>query len=453
MIGACQKRRTAMMAVIATILSGAQNANAAAYALQPVDGGPIPYRSTVIRATVPSSIPAAPLRVASLGSSVAPGSSSRSLGSASLASVPPSAPSLQGSSRVASIPSIQSASPAGALTGAVSMPSSGATSGVTADGMPMVPGSVVMTSNPQQNSTPVAASGGSKMSIGQIAMLAGAGLLAAGIAAGGGCAIPTLSTDMFSNPLGGTLQSRSIVTSKQNLFDQLTKHPTRAQLECRRNAPARPKHIVFAFSGLMSHGWAKAMLRGVVGNTKPEDFQFHYYPWDGSSSTFLTDSARCAFELATKPYRTPSGKIVYNTIMVTGHSAGGLGASNLAEMLDKMGVDVDLAVYNDTMVRNRPRNVRRCTAFYQRTAGISGHPVNGCENHLIGGCHLSVPMDPITKGHTQANLRAIGLCKSDFGARNPRVAATACHGAEAVEPSLERRIASEETSSPRTAVR
>jgi hypothetical protein len=313
-----------------------------------------------------------------------------------------------------------------------------------------------MKSQSQQNvSASASGVGGTGMSAGQIAMLAGAGLLAAGLAAGGGCAIPPLSADMFTNPLGGTIQNRSIVTTKQSLLNQLKNHPTRAQLECRRNAPTRPKHIVFAFSGLMSHGWAKPLLRGVVGNTKPEDFQFHYYPWDASSNIFLTDSARCAYELATKPYTTPSGKIVYNTMMITGHSAGGLGASNLAEMLDKAGVDIDLAVYNDTMVRNRPRNVRRCTAFYQRGAGIEGHPINGCQNRLIGGCHLSIPMEPETKITTANNLKAIGICKTDFASRPQRVNPSVCRGSQEIDldSPVERRLASEERSTNRNAVR
>lgn len=197
----------------------------------------------------------------------------------------------------------------------------------------------------------------------------------------------------------------------RRLLDEVKNHPTPGQLRCRQNAPARPQKVVYGFSGLLGDWWMSGIIQGMAGGAP---VHFEYYPHHQVSDQYLMDSARCAYEMATKAYRV-GGRTVYNPISIVGHSFGGDAAHRLAVMLGKLGVAVDMVVTADARqpwtLANKPNwgrscNVARWDNYYETAGGMNlpGFAIPGATNIHVGGDHMSIPSNGILRNNTRTAL-------------------------------------------------
>ena len=222
------------------------------------------------------------------------------------------------------------------------------------------------------------------------------------------------------------------------MLRELHERPTSAQLRCRRNASRSPKKVVFGFSGLGGYPWSGGLIRGMLGRSSNNNVDFHYYAWDSVSRGQLTDAVRCAYELATKPYRTANGQVVYNSITVLGHSFGGGAAYRMAANLQKLGVRVDLVATADARdaancIRGcmpnwgRPNSVGQWLNFYQKNSMLVGYQIGGAVNRNIGGNHMTIPASSRLRASVSSAMSGMSTCRSGYSIYEPRGSPTDCN--------------------------
>lgn len=201
---------------------------------------------------------------------------------------------------------------------------------------------------------------------------------------------------------------------------------TDAQKKCAAEAPEKPGRIIIGFEGLGGYAYGGGLFRNMLtpANKMPRT-QTHYYSQAMVTDNTLSDSVRCAYELATKPYKTKDGKTVYNSITILGYSYGGHAASQAVENLRKLGVSVDLVVtadprtkWSDPTVRfNKPNTVGKWVNYYESLdLPLRGYEVPGATNVHIPGF---VPHVVLTSNNTVYNgtadlLKNVPLCRSDW---------------------------------------
>lgn len=208
-------------------------------------------------------------------------------------------------------------------------------------------------------------------------------------------------------------QNYSAPNADQNLLARI-KQRTPAQEDCARKAPSKPQRIVIAFEGLsvigkmnsqistsngqrpselIPYGGMRSNLIGKGVNRVPNTrWQYH----DESTARRagqLSDSIRCAYEWATKPYKNSKGETVYSSVTIMGYSFGGNAAFQTAETLRRLGVTVDMMVTLDPRQPHtgmnafndrKPANVGRWVNYYERNLTmLPGFPVQGAENHRL----------------------------------------------------------------------
>ncbi|MGE3262065.1 MAG: hypothetical protein AB7K68_09820 [Bacteriovoracia bacterium] len=236
-------------------------------------------------------------------------------------------------------------------------------------------------------------------------------------------------------------------SDEADLYARMAKR-TPEQERCLAEAPESPTRILLAFDAFGDFDYVdyykqkKAKLseqdaeayRLSVGKAVPKEYRestnihWKYYGKETSNKDALTPAARCAFELATKPYKNKKGEIVYNTIALGGHSFGSAAAYKVANVLKKLGVRVDLMVTTDP--RQLPTNgkkadtlqvpptVGRWVNFYQRNDSlIKGFNVDGAINRDIsdtGVTHAQIPQNVEVSKRIGMEIMQLPRCKADF---------------------------------------
>lgn len=192
--------------------------------------------------------------------------------------------------------------------------------------------------------------------------------------------------------------------------------------------PESPRKVVFGFTGLGGDGWMSGMVKGMTGR-QPVDYRS--YSWHSSSTDELTPAALCAFALATKPYRSGTGQIVYNSISAVGHSFGGAGARKLAVILGKLGVSLDMVSTADarepstTLSGNRPNWARPCNVgrwlnFYETASNLRGYSITGTENIRVNcpgtglAPHMQIVGAATVANETAEALSELSSCRTDY---------------------------------------
>lgn len=204
---------------------------------------------------------------------------------------------------------------------------------------------------------------------------------------------------------------------------------TEAQVKCAQEAPAKPGRIVIGFEGLGGYSYGGGLYRNFLTpaqKTIPRT-QTHYYSQAAvSDNTTLSDAVRCAYELATKPYKTKDGKTVYNTITIMGYSYGGHAASQAVENLRRLGIHVDLVVTADPREKwtlpnvtfSKPNTVRRWVNYYENwDLPLRGFPVGGAENHLINSPlypHVRLTGHSTVQNGALSEVQNLPLCRTSF---------------------------------------
>lgn len=221
------------------------------------------------------------------------------------------------------------------------------------------------------------------------------------------------------------------------------------QEKCVAEAPKNPSRVVLAFDAFGSFDYvnyykekgtelpekeAEAFKNGnaISNAARKEDRQvagvhWKYYPKEAALNEQLTPATRCAFELATKPYKNKEGKTVYNTITLVGHSFGGDAAFKVANTLRKLGVRVDLVLTTDPRQSldaakrktfSRPDSVDRWVNFYQQNDPLlKGFPVDGADNVNIsdsGAWHGLAPHAEVVRARAAKEVMGLPSCKADL---------------------------------------
>lgn len=201
---------------------------------------------------------------------------------------------------------------------------------------------------------------------------------------------------------------------------------TDAQTKCASEAPAKPGRIIIGFEGLGGYAYGGGLYRNMLtpANNLPRT-QTHYYSQAMVTDDTLSDAVRCAYELATKPYKTKDGKTVYNSITILGYSYGGHAASQAVENLRKLGVSVDLVVtadprtkWSDPTVRfNKPNTVGKWVNYYETLdLPLRGYEVPGAQNVHIPGFvpHVVLTSNSTVYNGTADLLKNVPLCRADW---------------------------------------
>lgn len=205
------------------------------------------------------------------------------------------------------------------------------------------------------------------------------------------------------------------------------KTPSAAQLECRNNAPDKPGRVVIGFDGLGAANTTQPLKRNLINPSLEKTPRVHalYFSQASITDGVLSDAVRCAYELATKPYKTKSGKIVYNSVTIMGYSYGGHAASQLVETLKRLGVSVDLVATVDPRTKWRvpatptfdssQSTVGKWVNFYQSNDLIMpGYPVSGAENIQIGGFHLGATGIEELKNRVRGDVARLPACRASY---------------------------------------
>lgn len=224
---------------------------------------------------------------------------------------------------------------------------------------------------------------------------------------------------------------------------------TPEQEKCAAEAPAKPTRAVLAFDSFNSFDYveyykqkgadlpekeAQAFQSGQAFSeaTRKEDRSakgvfWKYYDKESESKEELSPAVRCAFELATKQYKDKSGKPVYHTITLVGHSFGGNATYKVAAMLKRLGVRVDLVLTTDPRQPvsaasrdnfSRPQSVDRWVNFFQRNDPVlKGFPVDGAENVDIsetGVWHGQAAHTDQVRKRASDEVSALPACKGSL---------------------------------------
>lgn len=204
------------------------------------------------------------------------------------------------------------------------------------------------------------------------------------------------------------------------------KTKTAAQEKCRQNAPSKPGRVVFGFDGLGGATvFSQPLRRNMLEPAQKANSRVHtnYYSQAEVTSNELGDAVRCAYELATKPYKTKDGKTVYNTITIMGYSYGGHAASQLADNLKRLGIAVDLVITADPRVKGAIGSGR-----FEKTANIgkwvnvwgygllSGGQVAGGENHnvTLGSTHMTITTTQAMQDAIRKNMSQLPACRLSY---------------------------------------
>ncbi|MGZ3695139.1 MAG: hypothetical protein ACXWQO_13415 [Bdellovibrionota bacterium] len=241
------------------------------------------------------------------------------------------------------------------------------------------------------------------------------------------------------------------LVADKKLLAEISKR-TPAQEQCVGDAPKSPSRIVLAFDSFASFDYVDyyqkqgkelnekeldAFKKGSAISQKVREegrdipgYHWKYYPKENTETEELSPAVRCAFELATKPYKNKQGQIVYNTISLVAHSFGADAVSKVASTLNKLGVKVDLVLTTDprqsvnalnrVTFQKSPTGVARWVNFYERNDPIlAGFPVDGAENVNIsegGAWHGQAPQDALVRARSSKEVMGLPRCKSDLNA-------------------------------------
>lgn len=237
----------------------------------------------------------------------------------------------------------------------------------------------------------------------------------------------------------------SAPNADQNLLAQI-KQRTAKQAECAAKAPTKPQRIVIAYDGLSVTGPIPSQISSHSGQ-RPSGFGFggmrsniisngvlrvpntqwqYHDETQARRAGRLSDSIRCAYEWATKPYKNSKGETVYSSVTLIGYSFGGNAAFQTAETLRRLGITVDTMVTLDPRQPHtawnafndrKPASVGRWVNYYERNLTmLPGYPVQGAENHRLsffaGLTHvLASHTSEIANGVTQS-LNETPVCRS-----------------------------------------
>jgi hypothetical protein len=224
--------------------------------------------------------------------------------------------------------------------------------------------------------------------------------------------------------------------------------PTPAQLECRKNVPTRPTRVVFGFEGLAgfddegykqlaamntpppiahqdqapSHG---ALLWGMIaqGAMQIADTTWLYFP-ENAVSDKLSDAVRCLYEYAVHPYERPNGTKVYSTITLLGFSYGGHASYQVANMLAKLDVAVNLVTTADPRAKglsfvqfHKPDTVGIWNNFFEKDdLFLAGQHVEGADHDTDlsdkGYKHQWMPGSDEVTASVRDELGRLSVCRS-----------------------------------------
>jgi hypothetical protein len=242
---------------------------------------------------------------------------------------------------------------------------------------------------------------------------------------GGGNSYQSGGTDTCS--IAGSVYRQSDYCQNTGRDDGLRARLKAAGSDCQ--VPPSPRRIVIGFPGADPGFLLSPLIRGMPGSANNVDF--HMFATNDREGAL-----RCAFVLATRPYFTPDGKVVYNSISFVGHSNGGGTAVHVAQDLGKAGVSVDLIVTADPYTQGaplreaRPCNVARLDNYYENNGtGLfqySGDVVRGANNIPMCSDHLSLPGEGLVRDNTTTALNRLSVCRERFDSATPLAGEQSC---------------------------
>lgn len=202
------------------------------------------------------------------------------------------------------------------------------------------------------------------------------------------------------------------------------------QAKCKQNAPSKPGRIVIGFDGL---GGKSVLGQPLLNNmimpaTRANKNVYHqYYSQADIDSDTLSDSVRCAYEWATKPYKNSKGETVYSTLTIMGYSYGGHAAAQLADNLKKLGVNVDLIITADAREKwaagpghfAKTGNIKKWINVHEGLdpMGLVGATVDGGENINVTGkaIHGNITKTDAIQNAIQTNMSQMPRCRIGYG--------------------------------------